>query len=91
MKPCQVNIAKILDWPKPRNAKQIRQFVAMGSYYRWYIRGFASIVRPMVELTKKGRKFIWDKACDTAFAMLKKALVGSDVMGTHSMKGGLYP
>ena len=88
VKPCPVNIAKVLDWPKPRNAKQIRQFVAMGSYYRRYIRGFASMVRPMVELTKKGRKFIWGEACDSAFARLKKALVSSDVMGYPLNEGG---
>ena len=28
----KTNIAKIVDWPKPRNAKQVKQFVAMGSY-----------------------------------------------------------
>ena len=26
------NIAKIVDWPRPKNAKQIRQFVTMRSY-----------------------------------------------------------
>lgn len=66
VKPNPTNIAKIVDWPRPRNAKQIRQFVAMGSYYRRYIKGFASIVRPMVDLTKKGRRFVWDEACEEA-------------------------
>ncbi|MCG8032791.1 MAG: retroviral-like aspartic protease family protein, partial [Candidatus Thiodiazotropha taylori] len=88
VKPCPTNITKIIDWPKPKNAKQIRQFVAMGSYYRRYIQGFASMVRPMVDLTKKGKKFIWDEACDTAFTRLKKALVSSDVMGYPLNEGG---
>jgi len=34
IRPNPVNIANILDWPVPTNAKQIRQFVAMVSYYR---------------------------------------------------------
>ena len=51
--PSPVNIAKILDWPRPKTAKQVKQFVAMGSYYRRYVKDFASKVRPMVELTKK--------------------------------------
>ena len=48
------NVSKVLDWPQPKTAKQIKQFVAMGSYYRRYIKDVATIVRPMVELTKKG-------------------------------------
>ena len=81
VKPSPVNIAKIVDWPKPKTAKQVRQFVAMGSYYRRYIKGFAAMVRPMVELTKKTKRFVWDAACDEAFSRLKESLTGSDIMG----------
>ena len=88
VKPNPTNIAKIVDWPKPKTAKQIRQFVAMGSYYRRYIKGFASMVRPMVELTKKGKRFVWDAACDEAFTKLKKSLVRADVMGYPLNEGG---
>ena len=88
VKPNPTNIAKIVDWPKPKTAKQIRQFVAMGSYYRRYIKGFASMVRPMVELTKKGKQFVWDAACDEAFTKLKKSLVSADVMGYPLNEGG---
>lgn len=79
--PSPVNVAKVVDWPKPKTAKQVKQFVAMGSYYRRYVKDFASKVRPMVELTKKGKKFIWNEACDKSFQQLKEALVSSDVMG----------
>ena len=88
VKPNPTNIAKIVDWPKPKTAKQIRQLVAMGSYYRRYIKGFASMVRPMVDLTKKGRRFVWDAACDEAFTKLKKSLVSADVMGYPLNEGG---
>ena len=80
VKPISVNILKVVDWPKPKSAKQIRQFVALGSYYR-FVKDFASMVRPMVELTKKGKKFIWDAACDRSFETVKKALISSEVMG----------
>ena len=79
--PNPVNILKVVDWPKPKSAKQIRQFVALGSYYRRFVKDFASMVRPMVELTKKGRKFIWDAAIDRSFEAVKKARISSEVMG----------
>ena len=31
------------------------------------------MVRPRVELTKKGHKFIWDEACERTFQMVEKA------------------
>ncbi|MCG7875456.1 MAG: reverse transcriptase family protein, partial [Candidatus Thiodiazotropha endolucinida] len=80
VKPSPVNISKIITWPKPKTAKQVKQFVAMGSYYRRYVKDFATLVRPMVELTKKGKKFIWQEACDKSFDLVKKALVSADVM-----------
>ena len=90
VKPNPTNVSKILDWPQPKTAKQIKQFVAMGSYYRRYIKGFATIVRPMVELTKKGKKFVWNNACSKAFQQLKEALVSSDVMGYPLNNAGQF-
>ena len=90
VRPSPTNIAKILCWPKPRSPRQIKQFVAMGSYYRRYIKNFASMVRPMVELTKKGKKFTWSNACDQAYDNLKKALVSADVMGYPLNEAGEF-
>ena len=90
VKPSPINITKIVEWPRPKTAKQVRQFVAMGSYYRRYVKDFASIVRPMVNLTKKGRKFLWTDACDASFEAIKQALVSSDVMGYPLNDGGEF-
>ena len=90
VKPNPTNVSKILDWPQPKTAKQIKQFVAMGSYYRRYIKDFATIVRPMVDLTKKGKKFVWNDACSKAFQQLKEALVSSDIMGYPLNNAGQF-
>ena len=55
VRPSPTNVAKTMSWPKPKTAKQVKQLVAMESYYRQYVRDFASLVRQMVELTKKVR------------------------------------
>ena len=49
------NVSKIFDWPKPENAKQVKHFVATGSYYRRFIRSFAKIAKPLTDLTKKDK------------------------------------
>ena len=53
--PDPTNIAKIIQWPVPQNAKQVKQFVATGSYYRRFVKGFATIARPLTDLTKQGK------------------------------------
>ena len=68
----------------------MKQFVAISSYYRRYIKDFAAMVRPMVDLTKKGKKFLWSQACDEAFEKLKKALISTDVMGYPLNDGGMF-
>ena len=81
VQPSPVNLAKVVDWPRPKRAKQVKQFVALGSYYRMFVKDFATLVRPMVELTKKGKKFIWSTACEELFEKLKKELISSHIMG----------
>ena len=90
IKPNPVNVSKILDWPQPKTAKQIKQFVAMGSYYRPYIKNFATIVRPMVDPTKKGKQFVGSELCEEAFKELKRALVSSEVMVYPSNDAGQF-
>ena len=42
----------------------------------------------MVELTRKGKKFLWTEACDRSFEQMKKALVSADGMGYTLNEGG---
>ena len=90
VKPSPTNISKIMSWPKPKTAKQIKLLVAMGSFYRRYVKNFASIVRPMIDLTKKGKKFLWTEACDLSFDQMRRALLSPDVMGYPLDKAGEF-
>jgi transposase InsO family protein/DNA-binding MarR family transcriptional regulator len=90
IRPDPTNIAKILQWPTPKTPKPVKQLVATGSYYRRFVKGFADMVRPMVDLTKKGKDFIWDASCENSFEALKKALVSPDVMGYPLNESGQF-
>lgn len=90
VRPDPTNISKILQWPTPQNPKQVRQFVATGSYYRKFVKGFATIVRPLVDLTKKGVTFKWCDKCENAFKTLKLALTGPEIMGYPLNEGGEF-
>ena len=43
----------IRDWPTPHCLRDVRAFVGLASYYRRFVRNFASIAEPLTRLTKK--------------------------------------
>ena len=89
VKPDPTNVVKITDWPRPTYAKEVKQFVATGSYYWRFIKNFAKIARPLFDLTKKDAGFKWGDSCEAAFTEIKEALVGPEVMG-HPLNDGTF-
>ena len=56
IKPGTLNMAKdklkgILEWPTPKNVKNIRQFLGFCNFYRRFIPNFANISHPLNVLT----------------------------------------
>jgi hypothetical protein len=61
----------ILDFPIPKNADEVKRFVAFCNYYRKFIKNFAEITRPLNVLTRKNTKFIWSSECQQVFENLQ--------------------
>ena len=79
-RPNPVNTSKITEWPRPVNSKQVKQFVATGSFYRRFVKDFAKIARPLIDLTKKDATFLWTDDCEDAFNGLKQVLMSPAIM-----------
>ena len=54
--------------------------MALVSYYRRFIKNFASIATPLNYLLKKGVKFVWTDDCQHAFERLRNALVEAPIL-----------
>jgi len=52
-------VEAVVAWERPKTATEIRSFVALVGYYRRFIEGFAKIVSPLTQLTKKNQIFAW--------------------------------
>ena len=65
-------IAAILNYPAPRNQKQLRQFLGTCNYHHRFIINYASYVAPLLGLLKKGNKWKWTSEMQIAFETLRE-------------------
>jgi len=49
-------------YPVPKNAKDIRSFLGLASFYRRLVPKFAEIAKPLTELIRKDVQFKWGKS-----------------------------
>jgi hypothetical protein len=71
-------------WPQPRNVHHVRSFLGTCSYYRRFIKGFATIAKPLHQLTEKQIDFKWTTECQQAFETLKHLLTSAPILGYPS-------
>ncbi|WVY92216.1 hypothetical protein V8G54_037730 [Vigna mungo] len=75
----KLKIQAVIDWPIPTTLKQLRGFLGLTSYYRRFIKGYASIAASLTNLLKKD-SFGWDDTATTAFQELKKRIIAAPVL-----------
>ena len=74
------HVAAVHDYLTPTSVKEVRQFLGLASYYRWFVKIFARIGQPLHNLTQKGAAFIWSPECEEAFIQLKRRLIESPIL-----------
>ena len=57
----------IWDWPTPTMVKEVRGFLGFGNFYRWFIRHYSNIAKPLNDTSKKDQLFNWTTKCQQAF------------------------
>ena len=62
----------VLEWPTPKCVKDVQKFLGLANYYRWFIKGFATVARPLHDLVKKDKKWDWTERQEKAFKELKE-------------------
>ncbi|KAL4016280.1 hypothetical protein IC575_023927 [Cucumis melo] len=73
-------IEAVTSWPRPSTVSEVRSFLGLAGYYRWFVENFSRIATPLTQLTRKGASFVWSKACDDSFQNLKQKLVTAPVL-----------
>jgi len=49
----------VIEWPVPRNVKDVQKFLGLANYYRWFVKDFAKIAKPLHEMMRKEMKWSW--------------------------------
>ena len=70
----------VLNWPIPKNVTEVRQFLGFTNFYRRFIRSYAALAGPLIDLTKSSVLFAWDKRCQNAFEKLKGRIASEPVL-----------
>ena len=68
-------IAGIREWPRQlKDVKQVRSTLGILGYQRPFIKNFATIARPLHNLTKKDTPFEWTQECTDTLEQLIQAV-----------------
>jgi len=70
----------VLNWPIPRNVKEVQKFLGLANYYRWFIKNFARIAAPLHVLVRKEQKWKWEQEQEKAFGKLKAVFTTEPVL-----------
>jgi hypothetical protein len=79
-------VESVTKWEQPLNVTDMRSFLGMVGYYRWFIENFSKIANPMTELLKNNTKFEWSEACERSFQELKRRLTTAPVLTLPNIK-----
>ncbi|MCG8045657.1 MAG: reverse transcriptase domain-containing protein, partial [Candidatus Thiodiazotropha endolucinida] len=80
-------IRAVREWPQPRTATEVRQFVGLASYYRKFIPNFATVCKPLHKLTEKNCSLAWTESSQKAFAAIKDLLICAPILSYPLLKG----
>ena len=68
----QKKVEDIVNWPAPRNVKEVERFIGFANFYRPFIQGFSSLTLPIQLLTHNVVMWNWSEQCEKAFVELKR-------------------
>ena len=85
--PLRSRIEAINKIPTPKTPKQCKSFCGVVNYLSLFCPDLQTLFKPIVELTRKGRPFIWGDAQEKAFREVKLRLTNPPVLHLPKAEG----
>lgn len=80
LRPDPDRVEPVLNFPRPRNVKQLRRFLGMVGWYSRFIEHESEIKIPLTKLMHKDVRWHWGTDQQRAFDLLKRALTEAPVL-----------
>lgn len=80
LEPDKEKVRAIIDTPRPKNITEVRAFTGLVNYYAKFIKNLSGKLKPLYDLTSKGREFCWNRECEEAFQWAKTELVSDRIL-----------
>lgn len=78
--PDPMKVEAVVNFPTPKDVKELKSFLGLAGYYRKFIKNFARIAKPLKSLFKEGAEFRWESEQNEAFLTLKNILTSDKLL-----------
>ncbi|XP_037083880.1 uncharacterized protein K02A2.6-like [Pollicipes pollicipes] len=78
--PLTSTVRAVVEAPPPTNVRELRSFLGTTGWFSRFVPAYATVVRPMADLLKKGTTFQWTQEQQLAFSKVKQLISTSPVM-----------
>ena len=79
-------VIAIRDWHVPKSATDVRSFRGLATFYWCFIRNFSSLVASFTDYLKRKGSFLWTKAADEAFTLIKDKLTNAPILAFSDLE-----
>ena len=86
LEPGETKLNVIINFPIPRNNREIRRFIGLASYFRRFICNFAKVISPLTEVLKANHPLVWGERQEEAFRIVKQKMASKAVLALHTRK-----
>lgn len=83
-------INTIQNFKTPSKKKEIQSYLGFLNFYRKYVKNFAHIIEPLIELTRNNAKWTWEEKHQQAFEESKKAFLKEVIITFPDFTKPLY-
>ena len=95
IQPSQDKVKALANYPPPKNVSEVKAIHGLASYFRRFIRNFASKTTNIRSLMKtkaeEKKNFDWNKKCQEEFIEIIKELMSPNILGHPNFKADANP